>query len=130
MGAQAGVLRFIKLSSRSCDMSVIDDSTFPLQSHFEVCRVWPADFPGFGRGMRCTEDVRKGDEFLSLPLEKCWTVAAARSCPEIAALGEDVLECVSEYSLIAIHMLVAKSQGADAEDFRRAHLELLSSAHF
>jgi hypothetical protein len=74
--------------------------------------------------------VLKGDEFLSIPLEKCWTVAAARSCPEIAALGEDVLECVSEYSLIAIHMLVMKNQGADAEDFRREHLEMLSSAKF
>jgi len=80
--------------------------------------------------MRCTEDVREGEEFMAIAVSKCWTASAARECPELAALGEDVLECVSEYSLIALHMLVVRSQSSAAEDFRGRHIALLTSAEF
>lgn len=96
-----------------------EDVPFPLRPHLEVCRVWPAEFPGFGWGCRCSEDVPSGEEFMAVPVSKCFTAAAARSCPALASLGEDVLDCISEHSLMAFHMLVVKNQGAAAEDFLR-----------
>jgi len=104
------------------------DVAFPLQPHLEVCRVCPADVPGSGTGMRCTEAVRKDEELLAVPVSKCWTAAAARGCPEIAALGEEVLDCLSDQALIALHLLVVANQGSAAEDFRQAHLDYYKSA--
>jgi len=78
--------------------------------------------------MRCTEDVHNGEELMAVPVSKCWTAAAARSSADIAALGDDVLECLSDQSLIAVHLLVVKNQGSAAEDFRREHLAYCTSA--
>lgn len=103
---------------------------FPLGSHFEVCRVRPAFFDGFGLGMQCTEAVPKGEELLSIPVAKCWTPLAARNCQELADLGCDVLDATSDASLIALHILLVKSQGEAAEDFRRDHVAALTVARF
>lgn len=102
-----------------------------LQPYLEVCHVQPAAFEGCGVGMRCTEPVKQGDELLSVPLSHCWTAAAARSCPELVALGEELLEAISDESAIALHMLVLRSQGAAAGDAcRRGHLAILEKADF
>eukprot|EP00931_Biecheleriopsis_adriatica_P104848 TRINITY_DN79468_c0_g1_i1.p1 TRINITY_DN79468_c0_g1~~TRINITY_DN79468_c0_g1_i1.p1 ORF type:complete len:462 (+),score=95.68 TRINITY_DN79468_c0_g1_i1:33-1388(+) len=98
---------------------------------FDVCRLQPADFPGFGRGMSCTEPVAKGDELLRIPVDKCWSASAARATPELAVLGEELLEAISDASLIALHLLVVRSQGASCTDvYRWGHVSLLESAVF
>mmetsp|Transcript_1646 Transcript_1646/g.5078 ORF Transcript_1646/g.5078 Transcript_1646/m.5078 type:complete len:445 (-) Transcript_1646:2-1336(-) len=104
---------------------------FALQPHFEVCRVRPADFKGFGLGMCCIEEVKQGSDLLSIPLSKCWTAESAKSSPELATLGDELLEAISDESLIALHILVVKSQGAAAEDAcRRQHVAALEKAEF
>lgn len=81
--------------------------------------------------MRCTERVAQGDELLRVPLSKCWTAAAARAAPEIEALGEELLEAISDASLIALHLLVVRAKGAACTDVcRREHVALLEAAEF
>mmetsp|Transcript_29434 Transcript_29434/g.62661 ORF Transcript_29434/g.62661 Transcript_29434/m.62661 type:complete len:449 (+) Transcript_29434:89-1435(+) len=106
------------------------DEAFPLGPHFEVCRVRPAHFEGFGRGMRCTEAVQRGQELLSISVNKCWTAEAAKRCSQIAALGDELLEAVSDATLIALHILVVRAQGEAAEEMRREHVALILSAEF
>jgi len=68
---------------------------------------------------------------LRIAVERCWTAEAARSCPELAALGEDLLEAISDASLIALHILVVRAQGPQTPDpWRREHVALLRSATF
>lgn len=106
-------------------------AAFTLKPYFDVCRVSPAFFEGFGRGMGCVEAVAQGEELLRISLSRCWTAEAAKACPELAALGEELLEAISDASLIAFHILVVRSQVMAATDeCRREHVSLLESADF
>lgn len=104
---------------------------FALQPHFDVCKVEPAFFEGYGRGMRCIEGVHAGEELLRISLAKCWTSEAAKECAELTALGEEVLEAVSDASLIALHILVVRAQGASTPDpCRKEHVIALEASEF
>lgn len=101
-------------------------SVFPLQSYFD-CRVQPCDFEGYGRGMACMEDVAAGTELLAVPLSQCWTVAAAQRCSALAPLAP--LD-ISDPSLLALHILVVRFLGEQAEPVRKEHMKLMESAKF
>jgi len=81
--------------------------------------------------MCCTEAVGRGEELLRISLDNCWTAEAARACPELATLGEELLEAISDASLITLHVLVIRSQRSAAKDLcRQEHVQLLDSAIF
>lgn len=80
--------------------------------------------------MRCREATRKGEELLRIPLSVCWTVEAAKACPELAPLGEELLGAISDESLLALHILATRSKGEAAEGVRREHLQVLQHAEF
>lgn len=111
-------------------MAPAEDAPFPLEPYFEVCKVRPAHFEGFGMGMRCREAVKAGEELLTVSLERCWTAEATRRCPQISALGEEIMEAISDATLIALHILVTKALGPAAEDVRREHVAVLQAAKY
>ena len=95
-----------------------------LIEHFDRCAVRPA-----GSAMVTNKAVGINEPLLAVPLKNCWTVAAAKACAPLAALGDGPLESIAPESLLAFHMLIVKAQRErDAEPTPRSnHIELLSA---
>jgi hypothetical protein len=81
---------------------------------------------GGGRGQRATRPISTGDVVLSVPLQQCWTAAAALSSPLLSCLAGGI-PGLGERDIIALHLL-AERFDADARastDERAAHVTSL-----
>ena len=96
-----------------------------LAASYEQCAVRPA-----GTALCTTKDVGAGEVLLSLPLQFCWTLEAAKACAPLAALGTEPLDAIAPESLLALHMLIVKAErarGAIEPSPRTHHIELLTT---
>ncbi|KNC87611.1 hypothetical protein SARC_00311 [Sphaeroforma arctica JP610] len=78
------------------------------------------DFTTTGRGLATERDVIAGEVLLSVPVSKCWTVAAAKASEELKHLSDAQL---SNQSLVSLHLLVERNKGGDSS--RAAHISCL-----
>ena len=110
--------------------SAADAALIPFYTY---CRVRSEYFEGSGNGMACAQDVASGEILLSVPLDYCWTAAAARANPALAALGDGPLDAISPENLIALHLLIIKASpeppatAAAADRCRWHHVKLIAS---
>ena len=68
-----------------------------------------------GKALITTKAIQPSEVLLSVPLAHCWTVAAAKACGPLAALGAEPLDAIAPESLLALHMLIVKAERARAE---------------
>jgi len=71
------------------------------------------DFEGVGRGMQAVRDIAEGEVVLEVPLETCWTAAAAAESEEMQCVVRNFDKLnISEEDLIALHVLSWRTQSA------------------
>src|SRR6056300_1425006 len=88
-----------------------------------IARVSPEDFPDTGRGHCVREATARGEVLLEIPLERAFTLDAARADADMAT----VIPCCARHDdVVALHVCLERHRGESAA--RASHVETLPRA--